>query len=69
VQFLAKADAKAASCKSATYLAIWTAAVPTAPEAPWIRTVSPGLVWARRMSALYAVKKGTPKEAPYKPAA
>ena len=44
--------------------AIWTAATPTPPLAPWTRTVSPGtarILWKR---ARQAVAHGTPTAAP-----
>ena len=45
-------------------LAICTAATPTAPLAPWIRTVSPGTARPLSKSARQAVTYGTPTPAP-----
>ncbi len=35
--------------------AIWTAKEPTPPEPPWMRIVSPGRTFRRRMTASHAV--------------
>jgi hypothetical protein len=42
-------------------LAIWPAAEPTAPAAPEMKTVSPSLTAAIRVSPTYAVRPGMPR--------
>jgi len=45
-------------------LASWSAAVPTPPDAPCTKTVSPGCALARFCNAKQAVKYGSPAPAP-----